>query len=145
MIFKKKVIKRILFVLIFVLVVIQFIPVDRTNPPVIKEPNWDSPKTKEYAERACFDCHSNHTIWPLYSYIAPISWMIASDVSEGRGKLNMSEWKPGDGRKASKEVSRGDMPLELYLIMHPKARLSKAEREEFVKGLKATFGEDKKK
>ncbi len=144
MIFKKKVVKRILFALIFVLVVIQFIPVDRTNPPVIREPDWDSPKTRGFAVRACFDCHSNQTIWPIYAYIAPISWLVASDVSEAREKLNMSEWKPGDGKKAAKEFRIGDMPVIYYKWMHPKSWLNKKEKEEFLKGLIATFGEEKK-
>lgn len=73
-------------------VVVQFIPVDRTNPPVVQEPNWDSPQTRALAERACFDCHSNETKWPWYSKVAPVSWLVAHDVEEGRAALNLSEW-----------------------------------------------------
>ena len=73
-------------------IAIQFIPVNRTNPPVAQEPNWDSPQTRALAERACFDCHSNETKWPWYSKVAPVSWIVADHVHEGRAALNLSEW-----------------------------------------------------
>ena len=73
---------------------IQVIPYghDHTNPPVVNEPNWDSPQTREITKRACFDCHSNETVWPWYSNIAPVSWLVYRDVSDGREHLNFSEW-----------------------------------------------------
>ncbi|MCI0528769.1 MAG: heme-binding domain-containing protein [Nitrospira sp.] len=77
--------------------VIQFVPVDQTNPPVVREPTWDSPQTRGLVERACFDCHSNETVWPWYSRIAPMSWMITRDVYEGREELNFSEWGMAEG------------------------------------------------
>ncbi|MCB0186228.1 MAG: heme-binding domain-containing protein, partial [Caldilineaceae bacterium] len=69
-------------VLIAAIVGIQLLPagVRRDNPPVVQEPPWDSPETRALAVRACFDCHSNETTWPWYSYIAPMSWMILQDV-----------------------------------------------------------------
>jgi len=75
-------------------IVIQLVPFGRnhTNPPVVQEPNWDSPRTRELAVRACFDCHSNETVWPWFSNIAPISWLVYRDVFEGREHLNYSEW-----------------------------------------------------
>ena len=127
--------------LLFVL--IQFIPVERTNPPTTREPDWNSPKTRAYAIRACFDCHSNETKWPFYAYVAPVSWFIVDDVNEGREHFNMSDWKPGKGDKAAKEVSKGDMPMWQYTLMHSDARLSDAEKKEFIDGLIATFGEEK--
>ena len=56
---------------------IQFVPYgrDHSNPPVIGEPTWNSPETRALAVRACFDCHSNETVWPWYSNIAPVSWL----------------------------------------------------------------------
>src|ERR1700674_2739250 len=73
---------------------IQLVPigVSVTNPPVVSEPNWDSPQTRALAQRACFDCHSNETIWPWYSRVAPVSWLLASDVIQGRSRLNFSTW-----------------------------------------------------
>jgi hypothetical protein len=66
---------------------IQAVPYGRahSNPPVVSEPAWDSPRARELAVRACFDCHSNETVWPWYSNIAPVSWLIQSDVA-GAGR-----------------------------------------------------------
>jgi hypothetical protein len=140
---KGKILKYSLLIIVILFVLIQFIPVDRTNPPVVKEPAWDSPKTRAYAVRACFDCHSNETKWPAYSYVAPVSWLVADDVEEGRKHFNMSDWKPGKGDEAAKEVRKGDMPMWQYTLMHSEARLTDAEKKEFIAGLIATFGEEK--
>lgn len=128
---------------IVALVVIQFIPIDRTNPPVVFEPEWDSPQTKEYFRRACMDCHSNTTVWPWYSYIAPIKFIIAYEVHEGREYLNVSEGISDHAHDSAREVKRGDMPVRLYALIHKQARLTPEEKEEFIKGLEATFGTSK--
>lgn len=75
-------------------VVIQFVPYghDHTNLPVQSEPKWDSPQSRQLAQQACFDCHSNQTVWPWYSYAAPVSWLIERDVEQGRRRLNFAEW-----------------------------------------------------
>jgi hypothetical protein len=125
-------------------VLIQLVPYGRnhTNPPVLAEPQWDSPQTRELAVRACFDCHSNETKWPFYSHIAPMSWLVQRDVDRGRSRLNFSEWtRPQRGADDAVEVVReGVMPLKQYLILHPEARLSAAEREALASGLEATIG-----
>jgi len=141
-------IKRALLVVVGILVVgfvaIQLVPVNRTNPPVISEPNWDSPQTRELAQRACFDCHSNETTWPWYSYVAPMSWLVAHDVHEGRQTINFSEWQNvrGEGRSAGEiaEVIRsGWMPPSSYLSLHPNARLTQAEQDALIQGMRATL------
>ena len=73
---------------------IQFVPFGKTytNPPVVSEPNWDSPQTRQMAKDHCFQCHSNETQWPWYSHIAPASWLIAFDVQNGRSQFNFSDW-----------------------------------------------------
>lgn len=127
-----------------VLLLIQVVPFgDRTNPPVTQEPAWDSPRTRELAKRACFDCHSNETVWPWYSYVAPVSWLVLHDVEEGREHLNFSEFdRPQkDAHEAAEQVEMGEMPLPIYLPTHPEARLTDAETQELIAGLKATFGE----
>ena len=75
----KKIILIIIVVAVGGFLLIQLVPFgrDHTNPPVVQEPNWDSPATRELAQRACFDCHSNETVWPWYSNIAPVSWLVA--------------------------------------------------------------------
>lgn len=121
---------------------IQFVPVDRSNPPVVSEPNWDSPQTKALMERACFDCHSNETKWPAYAYVAPFSWLLAHDVQEGRQKFNLSDWarKPGEGGEMIESIQKGTMPMPIYLPLHPEAKLTPAETDALIAGIKATFG-----
>ena len=133
---------RIFFVVLGVaFILIQFIQPDRSNP------EFDSSKTLQaelqppaqiasLLERGCRDCHSNETRWPFYSYIAPVSWLVAYDVSHGRKKLNMSEWgKYKANRKFQKlsgiyqELIDGEMPLPKYVPLHPEARFTDAERD----------------
>jgi hypothetical protein len=142
---------KILGLLVFLAVIIQFIPYgkEHTTQAVMAEPKWDSPKTKELFARACADCHSNETKWPWYSTIAPVSWLVRYDVDEGREHFNVSMWglqKKNKGDEAKEEFDEGDMPPWFYLIPHPEARLSQSETEELSRGLLATFGEkdDKK-
>lgn len=123
---------------------IQFLPFGKVqaNPPVVAEPAWDSPQTRETFMRACGDCHSNQTVWPWYSRIAPVSWLINRDVSEGRRKLNVSEWglRKNDADDIIEVVQNGEMPPWFYLPLHPQARLSAEEKQAFLQGLTATFG-----
>jgi mono/diheme cytochrome c family protein len=127
------------------LLLIQLVPYGRnhSNPPVVSEPNWDSPQTKELAQRACFDCHSNETTWPWYSNVAPISWLVQHDAEEGRQFLNFSTWADGGhGREpgeAIEAVNEGEMPPATYLITHPEARLTAAEKQALTQGLRTTI------
>jgi mono/diheme cytochrome c family protein len=127
-----------------ILLLMQLVPYGwrRSNPPVVAEPAWDSPRTAELFARACADCHSNRTVWPWYSKVAPLSWWIVKDVEEGRSHLNVSEWhRPQeDAEEAAEEVRDREMPLPIYLPAHPEARLTDAEREELARGLERTFG-----
>ena len=130
--------------LVVVLALAQVVPYGRshTNPPVTGEPAWDSPQTRELVARACYDCHSNETVWPWYSNLAPVSWLVQRDVMEARHKLNFSEWDQPqrEAKKLPKIVSRGEMPPWLYTIPHTNARLTDTEREQLVQGLQATLG-----
>jgi hypothetical protein len=142
--------KRIILIGLAVLVggflLIQLVPYGRnhTNPPVVREPNWDSPETRALAQRACFDCHSNETVWPWYSNIAPVSWLVYHDTEEGREYLNFSEWGSNregeEGEEMVEQIEKGDMPLPIYLPTHPEARLTPAEKSTLITGLLATAG-----
>ena len=118
-----------------VLVLIQLIPADRTNPPV--RIDVDAPdEVKEILRRACYDCHSHETRWPWYSRVAPVSWWIADHVEHGRGDLNFSEWPALDFyaqelafKDIEEQITKGEMPLRNYTILHPEARLTDDERE----------------
>lgn len=128
-----------------VAVAIQFVPYGHAhyNPPVVKEPHWDSPRTKALFDRACADCHSNRTRWPAYADIAPVSWLVTHDVNEGREHFNVSVWgiqKRNKGKDAADELKEGEMPPAIYTVMHPEARLSETERRELIRGLEKTFG-----
>jgi mono/diheme cytochrome c family protein len=131
-------------VLLFALLAIQFVPYghDHTNPPVQAEPAWDSPTTRALFVRACADCHSNQTVWPWYSSVAPVSWLVTRDVVEGRAAFNVSEWGRADneGDEAAETIQEGEMPLWFYPPLHPEAQLTPAEKQQLIDGLIATFG-----
>ncbi|MEO7098129.1 MAG: heme-binding domain-containing protein [Luteolibacter sp.] len=119
---------------------IQFIPISRNNPPVVKELDWDSAGTRKFAQRACFDCHSNQVRWPWYSRVAPVSWLISSDVGNAREMLNFSAITDEDGFNfVAKQINKGVMPPKRYLALHAEARLTDAEKTEFLSGLKKSF------
>ncbi len=142
---------------IVLFLLIQLIPVWalQTDPPVVREPQWNSPQTRALAQRACFDCHSNQTTWPLYSRVAPISWLITADVIRGRNHLNFSEWgvagsggEGGEGgerggreggRGAGRTIQNGSMPPWYYIILHPDAQLTDAEKQQLIQGLSASL------
>jgi hypothetical protein len=124
-------------------VLVQAVPYGRShsNPPVQAEPRWDSTQTRVLAQRACFDCHSNLTTWPWYSNVAPVSWLVQRDVNGGRAALNFSTWNlPQDGAgDAVEAVSGGAMPPWFYVLLHPKAKLSSADKQALAAGLAATL------
>jgi len=128
--------KVTLLILAGLLLVIQFIRPERTNPPidpaaafeaVVKPPE----QVRIIVERACQDCHSNQTVWPWYGNVAPASWLLADDVSEAREHMNLSEWGRMSPEKRlealgdmCREVTAGDMPMWQYKLLHPAARLT---------------------
>lgn len=115
---------------------------DHSNPPRTREPQWDSTATRELARRACFDCHSNDTVWPAYANLAPVSWLVQRDVDQGRATLNFSEWdRPQEeAGEAADLIAEGEMPPSLYSLMHRTARLSPAERQQLTQGLARAIG-----
>jgi len=128
-------------------VAIQFVPYGKnhTNPPIISEPQWDSPRTKELFNNACANCHSHQTTYPWYSDIAPISWLLQRDIDEGREHFNVSAWgaqKKNEGKDAANEVREGEMPPWFYLPTHPEAKLTDMQKQELISGLEKTFGKE---
>lgn len=123
---------------------LQLLPYGRrhANPPGHVEPRWDAPATRALAVRACFDCHSNETVWPWYSHVAPMSWLVQRHLDEGRRTLNLSEWdRPQkEARESAKTVRKGEMPPWFYVLTHPDARLTPAETQALIAGLEATLG-----
>src|SRR5579862_1121495 len=127
------------------LLAIQFVPTRRTNPVTTREVRWNTSSTRALASRACFDCHSNETVWPWYSHVAPVSWFVINHVNDGRRHLNFSEWdKPQRAtlKDVEDNVTSGDMPIRNYVIMHPEAKLTPDETQVLISGLRATLRQD---
>lgn len=128
--------------------VIQLVPYgrDHSNPPITGEPAWASPQTRELMVNACYGCHSNEVEWPWYSNIAPISWVVTAHVDEGRDKVNYSEFGTGrdDAEESVEVILEGSMPPSYYTLfgLHPEAKLTDAEIDELVAGLRLTPGMD---
>jgi hypothetical protein len=134
-----KAIKIILLTLAIILVLIQFLPsgLPDNRPEDEKSIAYSSLVTESVLTQlrtSCFDCHSNQTILPWYSKLAPSSWFLADHIKNGRSHLNFSEWetysrreKIGQLKDIVDEVKSGEMPLKSYLLIHPKARLEKEE------------------
>lgn len=137
------VLKKTIFILLGLGILIQFVPVDR---PENDQGKYDFLMAEHVQEEvgvmlknACFDCHSNQTIYPWYAYVAPVSWLVVRDVRVGRKHLNFSDWKSlskKDRLQALDDIAEvveaGEMPMKIYPPLHPKARLSDADREKLV-------------
>ncbi|HSY16981.1 MAG TPA: heme-binding domain-containing protein [Candidatus Acidoferrales bacterium] len=137
----KKKLKWTVLVLIVAFLLLQFTNPPRINPPVkadlIAAVN-PPPAVAASLRAACYDCHSYETKWPLYARIAPSSWLVVSDVNEGRQHLNLSEW-PDDAARAARKLDRineevdgRDMPPKKYTLLHPDARLSEEQRKQLM-------------
>jgi hypothetical protein len=145
----RRIIMWLIAVVVAGFVLIQLVPYGHAhnNPPVVQEPNWDSQQTRELAARTCFDCHSNQVVWPWYSNIAPVSWLVQRHVDEGREHLNFSDWNQSHAEHGHEEheseelgesVLEGEMPPANYLLNHPEAKLTNDERAALAAGLLAT-------
>jgi hypothetical protein len=124
-----------------VVLAIQFIPTPRTNPR--RPARFDGViRPRARSPRACFDCHSNDTLWPWYSHVAPASWLVINHVVDGRRHLNFSEWdKPQRATftEVEENMTRGDMPIWNYVMLHTPAKLTSVETAEPLDGLRATL------
>ena len=138
----KKILKIIVIVLIIGFIVIQFInrpdkstTTEVTPGHITKVMNVPA-NVESILKRSCYDCHSDHTVWPWYSSIAPASWLVGDDVVKGRKKMNFSQWSkiPVAKQEARlneicEEIKSDEMPLPPYLILHGDAKLSQADKD----------------
>ncbi|HWH35286.1 MAG TPA: heme-binding domain-containing protein [Acidimicrobiales bacterium] len=122
-------------------VAIQLVPYGwrHPNPPVVADAPWPSAEAARLARAACYDCHSNETEWPIYAYVAPVSWLVRNDVEEGRDDLNFSRWDEdaGEADDGAETVAEGEMPPRRYQLAHAGARLSGEERQVLLAALAA--------
>ena len=144
-----RIIKRLALVLLLLVLVIQVVRPERTNPVIdgsrtIEARTRMSPEVSAIIERSCQNCHTYKTVWPWYSQVAPMSWLVANDVKEAREHLSLSDWANYDKKKAlskldqiCEEVSEGKMPPTSYTMLHPEAKLTEEDKRilcDWVKG-----------
>lgn len=133
--------KKIIFlILLILLILIQFIRVDQTNPESNSESNYFvvasvPTQVQSIMRESCFDCHSNQTVYPWYSKVAPASWFLNNHIKEGREKINFSEWdiyaledQINILSECIEVIQENEMPLKSYTLIHSKARLSDEEK-----------------
>jgi len=130
--------RKVILVIAILLLGIQLVPVPRDNPPVLASITAPA-DVQAVLENSCYDCHSNLTEWPWYSRVAPVSWLVYKDVKKGREELNFSEWGEYSDRRRNRKleeleekVADKEMPLKIYLPLHPEARLSVANAERLI-------------
>ena len=132
----RTILKWLVIVVACLFIIIQFRRPARTNPPVdqsqtIEAHTQMTPQVASILARSCNDCHSNKTVWPWYTNVAPVAWFIVDHVNEGRSNLNLSEWGRYDQRRQGKKLEQmcdegkdGAMPLSSYTPLHPGSKLS---------------------
>ncbi|MHC3995124.1 heme-binding domain-containing protein [Thiomicrolovo sp. ZZH C-3] len=129
--------KKVLIIVLLVVVGIQFIPMNvPAEVPTKAEDELEAPEeVLAILKRSCFDCHSNHTTYPWYSSVAPVSWFTKMHVKEGREHMNFSTWASYDDEKKAKYLDKipkavkSKMPLPSYLIMHAEAKLTEEDKK----------------
>jgi len=133
--------KRIALALGILLVAGQLVPLRRSDPPVQTSQTLFAvekvpPGVQSVLQRSCQNCHSNQTVWPWYSYLAPVSWIVASDVHDARKAMNFSQWGSYSAKRKSErleeiceQITNGDMPDPKYLLVHRSARITPQERD----------------
>lgn len=123
---------------------IQLVPYgwQHPNPGVTQNAPWPSAEAEAIARQSCYDCHSNESEWPWYSFVAPMSWLVRRDVENGRDALNFSTWDQGEQEAgdAAEVIEEGSMPPSQYTFLHRGATLSDAEKQVLVDALEAMDG-----
>jgi hypothetical protein len=142
--------KQLLFVLLIVFIVIQFMQPARNRSGQVLHTDisktYDIPSNGyTLLKNACYDCHSNNTSYPWYFNIQPIGWSLARDIQNGKAKLNFSDFGSISSRRqlsklqeVENRIKDGTMPLALYQFMHPIARLTEEDRRLLIEWIQKT-------
>ena len=137
----KKILKIALLLIVLGLVIAQFFRPERFSTGEVTKDDITNvlqvpDDVQKILKRSCFDCHSNHTVWPWYTNVSPVNWLVYDDVNTGRHKMNFSEWGKLSASKQSTKLQNicdnikdGDMPLPKYLLIHRDAVLSQQEKD----------------
>ena len=141
-------VKKIVKLVMLLFVLIQFYrPSKNTSTEVsvadfLKITNADESVSILF-KTSCYDCHSNNTKYPWYAQVAPISWMVAHHVDEGKEELNFSEWNTFSQKRKEKKLDEiiemleeREMPLKTYLPMHSEAKLSDTQNQKLIDWIK---------
>jgi hypothetical protein len=143
-------VKRILLVLFIAIIVIQFIqPVRNSSGQAFQSDIskvYTAPdKVLALLKNSCYDCHSNNTRYPWYSYIQPGGWWMASHINKGKGDLNFSEFgnystikQKHKLQSIANSLTDGTMPISAYTLIHSNAMLSKEDRVLILDWIKTT-------
>jgi len=129
--------KKVLLWVVGIAVVIQFIRPDFKNPRVNPKLALSGDKeVMHILKNSCYDCHSNETKYPWYHNVAPVSWMMSSNIEGGRKALDFSNWASIDKQVKLKRLKRAKqlvnnemMPKSEYLLIHDKAVLDTKKKE----------------
>ena len=136
--------KKILIALLVVFIIIQFIKPAKNQSSAVT-PNeifanfQTADSTKQLIRTACYDCHSNNTVYPWYAEIQPLAWWLADHVKEGKSELNFSEFASYKPKKADHKleeviemIQEGEMPLKSYTLIHGNAKLSDGQKKAII-------------
>jgi len=150
-------VKKIVFVLLIILIVIQFFHPAR-NKAEGEQPNNVSKlypvssEVKSILDKACMDCHSNNTAYPWYSKIQPVDWWMTHHVNEGKRELNFDEFATYNLRRqyhkleeVMKQVKDNEMPINSYTWIHKDAILTTAEQNGLINWADSIRNEMKRK
>jgi Haem-binding domain len=137
--------KKSLIFAVITLFAIQFIDIDKTNPPVDEKLTLKTdPEVMRLLQRSCYDCHSFETKWPYYADIAPVSFFVTSHVKDARQAMNFSLWGKMDEKikvqrlkRAIVTINNERMALPSYVMAHKDAKLSKDEKETLTKWIES--------
>jgi hypothetical protein len=146
-------VRRLIVGFIVLIALIQFVPTQHSNPPAADPVVFADLNAEAIARRACYDCHSNQTVWPWYAYIAPFSWYSVNHVAEGRAQLNFSDVaatltqaRAGDedgeqtstaelAEESTETINKNEMPPAYYTLIHKDALLSAADKATLIAGI----------
>ena len=149
----KKFFKIFFLTLVIVLLLIQFIPQNLNNRSTVTTANDVSlaahtgDTVKQLLQTSCYDCHSNHTIYPWYAHVQPFAWWLSSHIKDGKKRLNFSEFGLlGDKKKKKKlkgiieQLKEDEMPLKSYLLIHTNAKLTTEQKAQIIEWAKREEG-----
>jgi hypothetical protein len=135
---------RIIYILVIAFIGIQFFGIDTDNPPIDERNDFFnklkvSEETQQLIKSACYDCHSNETVFPKYAYMQPVGWLLKDHIDDGRKHLNFSEWNTYEKKKKDHKMEecvemlkKGEMPLKGYTLLHPEAVMDDSQKEELM-------------